>query len=609
MKGWIGAVFMLMAASSALGEAHFVFDLGDLSDLQYSMNLGQDSGAAFRVFGDIPAEIREDVLSHLAADDFGALSDLLLAEKVAPNALDVIFAEAISQERVGCIAGLIEMGADVMMQDFQGQTPLHYAAFRGNTEVMEVLLEQKAQVDAWDGMRMRTPLMIAVAKGQTACVDRLIAAGANVNIEGADGITPLMMCAEKDFALNALIEAGAEINRASKRTGDTPLLLAVRCNAKQMVKTLLEKGADVTVANRSGETVLSIALEKEAYALFDELCAKGATLQDDALNKVLAAGSPTLIDFLKERQLLPKDVWPALRCAIQNAPEGAANTSMVLPLWNLIPVEQRDVAALQAFWLQKGAPRDNIVTAIETCARTAGEFKPLVWKVVDLDFTDSERAFSRFRVLKGRRANLMVRNEKGWTLLDKLALDKSVPGFGTARYDRVVKRIAQIYAEERLNSILTNWVKPITDVSKVSVVGKIDPILTLHVPAKGPAALEIRLKNPSTTGNLSMSVKALTLQVGENEQLVLPPFELVAAPLQEAYAHFRLDGGEGNEDGDAVLTTLNFPKGTHLEWSSGGYGKQVAYSQEELPPLEIFYKRGCKAVEIEAADVMEWGAK
>ena len=96
----------------------------------------------------------------------------------------------------------------------------------------------------------------------------------------------------------------------------------------------------------------------------------------------------------------------------------------------------------------------------------------------------------------------------------------------------------------------------------------------------------------------------MKLQVGENEQLVLPPFKLVAAPQQIAYSHFRLDGGEGEE----VLTTVNFPKGIHLEWATS-YNKKLAYLLEEQPALQIPYKRGCQAVEIEAVNVMEWSAK
>lgn len=605
MKRFFLLSTFLTMVSSICGEVRYFFDMDALSDWQYSVNISQsdEGNFAFRVFGGIPAEIREEVLSHLAADDFGALNDLLLMEKPQPKVLEAIFAEAISQERVGCISGLIEMGANVMLQNIQGQTPLHYAALRGSVEVIEVLLEHNAQVDAWDGMRSRTPLMLALAMGHTEVIRKLITAGANVNIEGADGLTPLMMCASKDIPLEDLLAAGADVNQVSKRTGDTPILMAVRCNAKRMVTTLLEKNVDLKVANRSGETVLVIALANEMYPLFDELRTKGADVQEDGLQKVLAAGSPALIDFLKERQMLPKDLWPALKCAIQNAPEGAANDEMVLPLWNSIPVEQRDIAALQTHWLQKGAPRDSILTAIETCARSSGELKPLLWKVVDLDFTDCERAFSRFRLLKSRRADLMARNEKGWTLLDKLALDKSTPGFGTARYDRVVKRITQIYAEARvLGQSMT--IKPIIDVSKISVAGKLEDLVTLHCPNNGPAVLEVRLKNPTTTGNLTLSVHDLKLQVGENEQLVLPPFKLVAAPQQIAHSHFRLDGGEGEE----VLTTVNFPQGTHLEWATS-YNKKLAYLLEEQPALQIPYKRGCQAVEIEAVNVMEWSAK
>ena len=105
-------------------------------------------------------------------------------------------------------------------------------------------------------------------------------------------------------------------------------------------------------------------------------------------------------------------------------------------------------------------------------------------------------------------------------------------------------------------------------------------------------------------GVLQMSVRDLVLQVGEHEQLVLPPFKLAAKPQETASVRFRLDGGEG----ETIVTSITFQPGTHLKWFNG-HGKTFAYTLEDSPTVEIPYKRGCKAVEIEAVNVMEWSAK
>lgn len=88
--------------------------------------------------------------------------------------------------------------------DHKGWTPLHHAAFNGNSVYLELLLSYGANVhiptnpdstlrdDAADFKdRSTTALHLAVRAGNLGCAVILINAGANVNAQDWSGATPL----------------------------------------------------------------------------------------------------------------------------------------------------------------------------------------------------------------------------------------------------------------------------------------------------------------------------------------------------------------------------------------------------------------------------------
>ena len=71
-----------------------------------------------------------------------------------------------------------------------GRTPLHEAALRGHKEVVELLIDKVADVNAknWDGL---SPLHYAALTGRKETAELLISEGADVNARGTDDETPL----------------------------------------------------------------------------------------------------------------------------------------------------------------------------------------------------------------------------------------------------------------------------------------------------------------------------------------------------------------------------------------------------------------------------------
>ena len=101
--------------------------------------------------------------------------------------------------------------------DGDGMTPLHYAARRGDTKIVSILVDEGVDVDAkaWSyGNHFKcTALHLAVRQRATGCVKVLLAAGADINVRSNSGLTPF------DYAIShncrrawpLFLRAGAEI--------------------------------------------------------------------------------------------------------------------------------------------------------------------------------------------------------------------------------------------------------------------------------------------------------------------------------------------------------------------------------------------------------------
>lgn len=168
-----------------------------------------------------------------------------------------------------------------------GSTPLLFAARQGDVESARLLLASGAEVNDLlpDGT---SALTLAAHSNHPALVDLLLERGANPNIIGS-GYTALHAAVLRGnlHIVKALLARGAFINsrirhgtpttRGSREyflsdelTGGTPLWLAARFLELDVVRILLERGADPSPTVRDGTTLLMAAAGVGSQAkLFD----------------------------------------------------------------------------------------------------------------------------------------------------------------------------------------------------------------------------------------------------------------------------------------------------------------------------------------------------
>ena len=171
---------------------------------------------------------------------------------------------------------LLDRGADVNAKASSGGMPLHYAAELGNKEIAELLLARGADVNAKNDIGA-TPLYQAVDHGQKELVALLLANGADVNTKADSGNTPLHWAAHdgrKDI-VELLLAKNANVG-ATNNVGFTPLHAAAWSGDNGIVELLLAKGANVNAKTNEGFTPLKVAIQRHNESVAILLHAHGA---------------------------------------------------------------------------------------------------------------------------------------------------------------------------------------------------------------------------------------------------------------------------------------------------------------------------------------------
>ena len=142
-------------------------------------------------------------------------------------------------------------------------TPLQWAARKGHTEVVKVLLDNEADVNARRHQDGVTALHIAAQNGHVEVVKLLLDNKADPNASTAtDGSTALHIAAWNGHAevVKVLLNHGADMNASYNDDDITAVYIAAHNGHLEVVRALLENKTDVNPSSHSGPSaVLSAA--------------------------------------------------------------------------------------------------------------------------------------------------------------------------------------------------------------------------------------------------------------------------------------------------------------------------------------------------------------
>lgn len=205
---------------------------------------------------------------------------VLLLSLATPVKASELFDAVMAEDAAGVVAALAA-GADVNQRDASSRTALHMAASRKSAEIVVLLLDAGADVDAEaDATAGRVhPLHWAANFGRAANVKALLEHGAKVDVVTLQGDTALLLAAKSGHVevAEALLQAGANPLAEEATYGDTPIYLAAMAGHVKLVELMVANGVDVNLRNsRTGETPLWVAAMDDRVEVIAYLLASGA---------------------------------------------------------------------------------------------------------------------------------------------------------------------------------------------------------------------------------------------------------------------------------------------------------------------------------------------
>ena len=209
-------------------------------------------------------------------------------------------ADAAARGDIAAVRALMAQKADVNAPQADGATALHWAVFKGNKEIADMLLRAGANPKAAN-REGSTPLWLASVNGDAAMIEALLTAGADPNETLPLGRTPLMTAARTGnvAAMKVLVDRGADVNAKETARGTTPLMWAADEGHPAAVKFLIDRGADIAARSNPAQRGRGPALGKandprKAVAAQGAAVAAGAALDlrqiREAAGEVPAAG-------------------------------------------------------------------------------------------------------------------------------------------------------------------------------------------------------------------------------------------------------------------------------------------------------------------------------
>jgi uncharacterized protein len=203
---------------------------------------------------------------------------------------DLGLVDAARAQDSSSVRALLGRNADVNARSNDGSTALLWAAHWDDVATADLLIRARANANVANDFGM-TPLSRACTNGSAAMVQRLLDAGANPNTRIGTGETPIMTCASSGSvdAVRALIARGADVNASEPSQNQDALMWAAAERHADVVRLLIEAGANPQAHTKKGFTALHFATREGDLATTRQLLAAGVNVNIRSLPEEPAA--------------------------------------------------------------------------------------------------------------------------------------------------------------------------------------------------------------------------------------------------------------------------------------------------------------------------------
>ncbi len=203
-------------------------------------------------------------------------------------------AEKVVSKDLADLEELLAGGVDVNARSevYGGTVLLLACSFEDYEDVVSLLLANGADVQV-RGSDGRTPLIWAASRSRR-CVEMLLEHDADINATGNDGMTALIHATFGIFSESVtldmpelLVDRGADVNAqltGEDATGWTALMFAANNGHPELVELLIARGADVDLQGADGVTALMRAACEGDHRSVNILLAAGADVNLQTAN-------------------------------------------------------------------------------------------------------------------------------------------------------------------------------------------------------------------------------------------------------------------------------------------------------------------------------------
>ncbi|XP_071116451.1 ankyrin repeat domain-containing protein 50-like [Haliotis cracherodii] len=169
--------------------------------------------------------------------------------------------KAAEEGRRDVVELLVSKGADVSLVDEYGNNTLHHACIGGDIETVKFVLSLNVVDINSRGWGSRTPVMRAALYRHRKVEELLVSKGADVSLVDVVGNNTLhWACRGGDFETVEFVLSLNVVDINSRGVGGrTPVMRAAEEGHRDVVELLVSKGADVSLVDEDGDSILHLA--------------------------------------------------------------------------------------------------------------------------------------------------------------------------------------------------------------------------------------------------------------------------------------------------------------------------------------------------------------